>query len=126
MDSSVRQLRPVLSPFTDCMVPVSVPSKAGTVLMPPAGVHMHELVAMPVFYEAKNDQFMLHLNNANETPVRLESATRVLDCEITPLPLVDLDTPVPMLGTFVRPAPILNSPSAPMNGSPLVDSCSTS
>ncbi|ROT62774.1 hypothetical protein C7M84_019357 [Penaeus vannamei] len=78
----------VLPPYTDCAVPVCVPPTAGTLLVLPEGVRVHGLAALPAIYDAPDDLFSLRLMNVTDSPVRLERATRVLDCEATHLPVV--------------------------------------
>lgn len=108
----------IIPPFTDCTLPVSVPSTAGAVLVLPEGVREHGLVALPALFEALDGQFWLHLINANETPVRLEHATRVLDCEVTHLPVVVLDEHVPALHTSVTPTHDRPTPTTPVASEP--------
>ncbi|XP_042873506.1 uncharacterized protein LOC122254087 [Penaeus japonicus] len=58
-------------------------------------------------------QFSLRLINVNETPVCLERATRVVDCEVTHLPVVEHDLPVPVLATITTPASGSPTPTIP-------------
>lgn len=47
---------------------------------------------------------LLRLISTHETTVCLELAMRVLNCEVTPLPVIELDVLAPTLYISVRPA----------------------
>ncbi|ROT79767.1 hypothetical protein C7M84_001508 [Penaeus vannamei] len=66
----------VLPPFTDCVVPVTIPDTSGTVLVLPEGIRVHGLLALPAVYDAPDGQFSLRLINTLDSPIRLEHSTR--------------------------------------------------
>ncbi|ROT79842.1 hypothetical protein C7M84_001466 [Penaeus vannamei] len=83
-----------LPPFTDSMVPVRVTSTDGTALITPDGIRVKGLCALPAIYEVTNGTSALRLINATCTPVRLHRGTRVCDCEVTGLPVVEVEPPI--------------------------------
>ncbi|ROT72159.1 hypothetical protein C7M84_009464 [Penaeus vannamei] len=102
----------VLPPFTDCVVPVTIPDTSGTVLVLPEGIRVHGLLALPAVYDAPDGQFSLRLINTLDSPIRLEHSTRVLDCEVTPLPIRMMDTAAPTFHTSTSPVTVPRSPDA--------------
>ncbi|ROT76720.1 hypothetical protein C7M84_004677 [Penaeus vannamei] len=62
----------VLPPFTDCIVPVTIPHTSGTVLVLPEGIRVHGLLALPAVYDAPDRQFSLHLINTQDSLFCLE------------------------------------------------------
>lgn len=85
-------------------MPVTVPPTSGTVLVLPEGIRVHELLTLPAVYDALDRQFSLRLINTQDSPVHLEQATWVFDCEITHLPIMIVDDTGPNLHTFVSPS----------------------
>ncbi|ROT78377.1 enzymatic polyprotein [Penaeus vannamei] len=83
-----------LPPFTDSMVPVRVTSTDGTVLINPDCIRVKGLFALPLIYEVTNGTSALRLINPTCTPVRLRRETRVCDCEVTGLPVVEVEPPI--------------------------------
>jgi len=83
-----------LPPFTDSMVPVRVTSTDGTALVTPDCIRVKGLCALPAIYEVANGKSALRLINATCTPVRLRRGTRVCDCEVTDLPVVEVEPPI--------------------------------
>ncbi|ROT85906.1 hypothetical protein C7M84_004043 [Penaeus vannamei] len=79
---------------THSMVPVRVTSTDGTALITPDGIRVKGLCALPAIYEVTNGTSVLHLINATCTPVRLRRGTRVCDCEVTGLPVVEVEPPI--------------------------------
>ncbi|ROT77966.1 hypothetical protein C7M84_003340 [Penaeus vannamei] len=92
-----------LPPFTDSMVPVRVTSTDGTALITPDCIRVKGLCALPAIYEVVNGTSALRLINATCTPVRLRRGTRVCDCEVTGLPVVEVEPPI---------APVCNTSAA--------------
>ncbi|ROT81240.1 gag-pol fusion protein [Penaeus vannamei] len=74
--------------------PVRVTSTDGTALITPDGIRVKGLCALPAIYEVTNGTSALRLINATCTPVRLRRGTRVCDCEVTGLPVVEVEPPI--------------------------------
>ncbi|XP_070000341.1 uncharacterized protein [Penaeus vannamei] len=83
-----------LPPFTYSMVSVRVTSTDRTALITPDCILVKRLSALPAIYEVANGKSELHLINATCTQIHMCHGLRVCDCEVTGLPVAEVEPPI--------------------------------